>query len=64
MALIYLLMHRPTFTAQVTQIGLRVLGVRPSAVPLEAPILASVPEDKLAEIEELKLEAEAKASAA
>ncbi len=63
-ALIYLLMHRPTFTAQVTQIGLRVLGVRPSAVPLEAPILASVPEDKLAEIEELKLEAEAKASAA
>ncbi len=61
-ALVYLLMHRPTFTARVVQIGIRVLGVRPSGVPLESPILSSVPEDKLAEA--ALAEVESKASAA
>lgn len=42
-AVCYLLSHRPNFTVRVTQIGLRILGVRPSGVPLDSPILPSIP---------------------
>jgi MFS family permease len=63
LALVYLLMHRPAFTARVTQIGFRIMGVRPSAVPLETPILSSVPEDKLA-VASTYVEEDSKASAA
>lgn len=39
----YLLLHRPTIKAHVTQICLRVLGIRPSGEPLDSPILPALP---------------------
>lgn len=43
-ATIYLYATRRTLKVRVVGIGLRILGVRPSAAPIESPILPSIPE--------------------
>ncbi len=43
-AVIYLYATRPEIKVRVTQIGLRVIGIRPSGAPLDSPILPSIPE--------------------
>lgn len=40
----YLYFHRPTIKVRVTQIGLRVLGLRPNGSSLDSPILPSIPD--------------------
>lgn len=40
----YLYATRPEVKIRVTQIGLRVVGLRPNGTPLDAPILPSIPE--------------------
>jgi MFS family permease len=43
-AVFYLYATRPELKVRVTQIGLRVLGIRPGGSPLESPILPSIPD--------------------
>ncbi len=43
LAMVYLLSHRPTIRAGVTQLCLRVLGIRPSGDLLDSPILTAIP---------------------
>jgi MFS family permease len=44
LAVTYLYATRPELKVRVTQIGLRVLGIRPGGSPLESPILPSIPD--------------------
>ncbi len=43
-AVLYLYATRPELKVRVTQIGLRVMGLRPGGSPLESPILPSIPD--------------------
>lgn len=44
LAVIYLYATRPELKVRVTQIGIRILGLRPNGSPLEMPILPSIPD--------------------
>ena len=43
-AVLFLYATRPAVKVRVTQIGLRVLGLRPGGSPLDVPILPSIPD--------------------
>ncbi len=43
-AVMYLYATRPELKVRVTQIGLRVIGLRPNGASLESPILSSIPD--------------------
>ncbi len=45
-AVVYLYATRPELKVRVTQIGLRVIGLRPNGMSLDSPILPSIPEAK------------------
>lgn len=46
-AVAYLYYHRPSVPVKVVRVGLRVLGLRPSAAPIETPILPSLADDEV-----------------
>jgi MFS family permease len=43
-AALYLYATRPELKVRVVQIGLRIVGVRPTGAPIETPILSSIPD--------------------
>ncbi|MEO8271344.1 MAG: hypothetical protein ABI557_16600, partial [Aureliella sp.] len=44
LAVTYLYATRPELKVRVTQIGLRVVGLRPNGASLDSPILPSIPD--------------------